>query len=77
VAIAANTTYVVSYHTNTGHYAADQGYFSSGGFDDGVLHALSSAAAGGNGVYHRGTSAFPTSTDDLGTNYWVDIVFSL
>ena len=29
VAIAANTTYVASYHTDTGHYAATGGYFAT------------------------------------------------
>ena len=28
IAISANTTYVVSYHTDTGHYAFDAGYFA-------------------------------------------------
>ena len=31
VAITANTTYVVSYHTNTGFYSADSGYFAAAG----------------------------------------------
>src|SRR6478735_8897076 len=28
VNVSANTTYVASYHTNTGHYSADSGFFS-------------------------------------------------
>ena len=37
---------------------------------------MHSAAASnnGNGVYHRGSSAFPTATFEA-TNYWVDVVF--
>ena len=74
VAITANTTYVVSYHTTTGFYAAtDQGLASS--VDNAPLHALSNAAAGGNGVYIPGASAFPNQTYNS-SNYWVDVVFS-
>ena len=74
VPIAANTTYVVSYHTNVGHYSASSGYFNSAGIDASPLHAPPTAAAGGNGVFLYGASAFPTQTFN-GTNYWVDVVF--
>ncbi|MBD9449965.1 DUF4082 domain-containing protein, partial [Rhizobium sp. RHZ02] len=76
VTITANTTYVASYHT-TGAYVATDGFFTSG-VTNGPLTALSSAAAGGNGVYSYGGSAtaglFPTSTYDS-ANYWADVVF--
>ncbi len=76
VTITANTTYVASYHT-TGAYVATDGFFTSG-VTNGPLTALSSAAAGGNGVYSYGGSAtaglFPTSTFDS-ANYWADVVF--
>jgi len=74
VAVAANTTYVVSYHTNVGHYAAASGYFSSLGVDASPLHAPPSGAVGGNGLYQYGPTAFPTQTFNA-TNYWVDVVF--
>ena len=61
VAITANTTYVVSYHTNVGHYSASGAYFSALGFDRSPLRAPSTGAAGGNGVYGYGASNFPTS----------------
>jgi hypothetical protein len=73
VAIAANTTYVVSYHTDTGHYSAASEYFANGGASAGTLHALSNAAAGGNGVYGYGASAFPSHSYKA-TNYWVDVM---
>ncbi|MFT2214626.1 DUF4082 domain-containing protein [Rhizobium giardinii] len=76
VTIAANTTYVASYHT-TGFYVATDGFFTSA-VTNGPLTALSSAAAGGNGVYAYGGSAttglFPTNTYDS-ANYWADVVF--
>ncbi|MBW4589165.1 DUF4082 domain-containing protein [Aetokthonos hydrillicola Thurmond2011] len=76
VAITANTTYIASYHTNVGHYSADEGYFANSGVDNAPLHALSNGTSGGNGVYHYGsTSAFPSSTYNS-SNYWVDVVFS-
>ena len=74
VAIAANTVYVVSYHTNVGSYAYTSNYFASAGIDNGPLHALRNGVSGGNGVYRYGGVAFPSSTFNS-TNYWVDVVF--
>jgi N,N-dimethylformamidase beta subunit-like, C-terminal/Domain of unknown function (DUF4082)/Calx-beta domain/Bacterial Ig domain len=73
VPIAANTTYVVSYHTNFGHYSATAGYFNTTGADAWPLHAQPTAAAGGNGVFVYGAAGFPTQPFN-GTNYWVDVV---
>ncbi len=76
VAIAANTTYVVSYFAPNGHYAVDNTFFSAAGFDNGSLHALSNAAGSGNGVYQYGAaSTFPTASYQA-SNYWVDVVFA-
>ncbi|HTO02417.1 MAG TPA: DUF4082 domain-containing protein, partial [Opitutus sp.] len=74
VSIAANTTYVASYHCASGHYSADANYFTSS-FDSPPLHAPSSATTGGNGVYAYGSGSFPNSTWNA-ANYWVDVVFS-
>jgi PKD repeat protein len=75
VAIKANTVYVASYHTNTGHYAGDNNYFATTGVDRGPLHALRNGVSGGNGVYMYGSSpAFPRYTYQS-SNYWVDVVF--
>ena len=74
VAISANTVYVASYHTTTGHYSINTNYFSAG-VDNPPLHALASAGSGRNGVYRYGTSsAFPNLTFKA-ANYWVDVVF--
>ena len=74
-AISANTTYVASYHVNSGHYSADANYFSTAGVDNPPLHALPNSVTGGNGVYRNTSgSAFP-NTSGKGTNYWVDVVF--
>jgi methionine-rich copper-binding protein CopC len=73
VTVAANTTYVASYHTDVGHYASDTGYFANG-VDNTPLHALASGVDGPNGVYAYGPSAFPTSSYQ-DSNYWVDVVF--
>ena len=40
VAITANTTYVVSYHTETGFYSANLSYFATSGLTNGPLRAL-------------------------------------
>src|SRR5262249_33984756 len=75
VSIAANTVYVASYHTDVGHYASNGGSSATPGFDNPPLHALSTGASGGNGLYVYGASAFPTNTYNA-NNYWVDVVFS-
>ncbi len=76
VTINANTVYVASYHTNSGHYSCDQNFFAGGGVDAPPLHALANGVSGVNGVYGYGSaSKFP----NLGwnsSNYWVDVVFN-
>jgi hypothetical protein len=74
VAIAAGTTYIASYLAPAGHFAYNLSYFASSGVDNGVLHALSNTAAGGNGVFLFGSGGFPSQTFNA-TNYWVDVVF--
>ncbi|MPZ20455.1 MAG: DUF4082 domain-containing protein [Luteitalea sp.] len=74
VAISANTSYVVSYHTSSGFHTGDLGYFASGGVDNAPLHALQDGQDGPNGVYKYGASGFPNQTFQS-ANYWVDVVF--
>ena len=73
VAVTANTTYVISYHTNTGHYAYNKDYFAST-TNKSPLRALANGEDGGNGMYRYGASAFPAETWSS-SNYWVDVVF--
>jgi hypothetical protein len=76
VAIAANTTYIISYYAPSGHYAADENFFGTSGVDNLPLHALSNSVAGGNGVYlYASGGGFPSNTFNS-TNYWVDVVFT-
>jgi hypothetical protein len=76
VNIAANTTYVASYHT-TGEYVVTEPYFTAA-VTNGTLTAPSTTTAGGNGVYgYGGTNTnglFPTNTFNS-SNYWADVVF--
>jgi hypothetical protein len=70
VAITAGTTYVASYHTNTGHYAATLNGLASA-VTNGPLTALASG-----GVYtYNSRNVFPTHTYSA-SNYWVDVVYS-
>ena len=70
VAITAGTTYVASYHTDTGHYAATTSGLASA-VTNGPLTALASG-----GVYAYGSgNVFPTSTFNA-ANYWIDVVYS-
>jgi hypothetical protein len=76
VAIAANSTYVVSYHAPNGHYALNQNYFTTTGVDNAPLHALvSGGASGTNGVYNYSTGSTFPSNSFAASNYWVDAIF--
>ena len=69
VPVTAGTTYVASYHTNSGHYA-----YTSGGLSSAVTNGPLTALANG-GVYSYGSSnAFPDSTYD-DSNFWVNVVY--
>lgn len=75
VRILANTTYVVSYHTNIGNYAYSGGFFAANGISNPPLSALRDGQEGGNGVFRYGPSGFPSESYNA-TSYWVDVVFS-
>lgn len=77
VQVTAHTTYVASYLAPNGGYSVNSGQFSSAGYDNSPLHALSTSAyANGNGLYlYSGSAAFPTSSFN-GSNYWVDVIFT-
>jgi hypothetical protein len=70
VAVTAGTTYVASYFTSTGHYAA-----TSAGLASAVTNGPLTALVGG-GVYASGSSnTFPNNMYN-DNNYWVDVVYS-
>lgn len=74
VTVQAGKTYVVSYHTNSGHYAYDYHYFDSAHHSP-YLTALAGAGIGGNGVFaYSQAITFPMATSNA-TNYWVDVTF--
>ncbi len=72
--IAANTTYVVTYFTASGDYAATGNYFTQP-IGTGVLHGLANGTDGPNGIYeYTATSTFPTQSFNS-ANYYADVVF--
>jgi hypothetical protein len=74
VTIAANTTYVAAYWSNSG-WSSDGTYFLNQGADAPPLHALRSGVDGPNGLYAYGSApTFPTAS--RGANYWVDVVYA-
>ena len=75
VAVTAGTPYVVSYHTDTGHYSATGSAFANGGVTNGPLTALADGAAGSNGLFLYGSGGFQTGSVGSG-NYWVDVVYT-
>ena len=76
VAIAANTSYVISYLAPNGHYSGQDGYFASAGIDNPPLHALRNGVDGPNGLYRYSSSmVFPTDTYQS-EGYFPDVVFN-
>ena len=76
IAIAANTTYIISYYAPNGGYAITTNAFTPAGVDNAPLHALANGVDGGNGVFLYGTGGgFPINTF-ASSNYWVDLVFT-
>jgi hypothetical protein len=75
VLIAANTTYIVSYHTSASTYTATSGGLNSN-VTNASLTAPSGGTSGGNGVYAYGASpTFPANSFG-NANYWADVVFT-
>ena len=75
VAITANTTYVVSYFSSSGDYAASGNYFTQP-VVNGFLHGLANGEDGPNGLYkYSATPVFPANSFNA-SNYWVDVVFN-
>lgn len=72
VEITADTTYVASYSSPTGGFAANTDYFATN-LISGNLYAYSNAETG-NGVFLDGTG-FPTITYSS-SNYWVDVIYA-
>jgi len=75
VAVNANTTYVASFFSTSGDYAATDPFFTQAVVNT-PLKGLANGEDGPNGVYiYAGTSTFPTQTFNA-TNYYVDVVFN-
>jgi hypothetical protein len=74
VRVTAGTVYVASYHSPSGNYAAQGGYFTGKGAGSGNVEALPSGSTGSNGVYKFGPSEFPTYSYNT-SNYWADVLF--
>ena len=59
IQVAANTTYVASYHTSVGRYAISVDYFANSSVSSPPLFALQSGIDGPNGVFFYGSGGFP------------------
>ena len=70
VSITAGTTYVASYHTTTGHYAA-----TGAGLSSAVTNGQLTALAGGGVYVYSSSTTFPTNSYNS-ANYWVDVVYN-
>ncbi|WP_303310999.1 N,N-dimethylformamidase beta subunit family domain-containing protein [Hymenobacter sp. BT730] len=75
VAVTANTTYIISYHSAAGYYSANDFGFTSAIVNE-PLRGLANNDDGKNGVYaYSPTPAFPTNNFES-SNYYVDVVFN-
>lgn len=76
VRILADSVYIASYHTSSGHYSGTAGGLINPVTND-LLTALDNVSSGGNGVYSYGASgSFPSTISSNAANYWVDVLFS-
>lgn len=78
VHITAGTTYVASYHTDTGHFSDDQFYFAGidrTALDRPPLHVVTNGFNTPNGVYIYGPRAFPTDSYRA-SNYYIDVLYA-
>jgi hypothetical protein len=74
IAVTAGTSYVVSYHTNTGYYSANAAGFNVPITSNGIT-APASVSGATNGVFAYGAgNIFPTGSFNS-TNYWVDVYY--
>jgi hypothetical protein len=80
VAIAANTTYIVSYHTTATYIAYGPNVFATSGLDNAPLHGLANGVDGNNGIYAYdatpGVGRFPSLYNGQAPYYWVDVVYT-
>ena len=74
VAIAADTTYITSYHSSAGPLRVQPGGYFFGGIDRPPLHAPPTRWRPATASTGTGASGFPDQTFNA-TNYWVDAVF--
>lgn len=76
IPVARDTPYVASVFMPAGHFALDEGAFSSGGVHRPPLHAPQSLPDAGNGVFAYGpASSFPSTS--LESSYGIDVRFSV
>ncbi|MEO6489289.1 MAG: DUF4082 domain-containing protein [Ferruginibacter sp.] len=75
VAIAPNTTYIVSYFTSSGEFIREEPFFTSA-VVNGFLRGLANGEDGGNGVYeYDANPIFPDNTSGS-SNYYADVIFT-
>ncbi|WP_375437790.1 DUF4082 domain-containing protein, partial [uncultured Hymenobacter sp.] len=75
VAVTAGTTYLISYHSSSGNYSAQNPGFGQA-IVNGPLRGLASGEDGPNGVYlYTASPALPTNNFQT-SNYFVDVVFN-
>jgi chitosanase len=75
VSVAANVTYVVSYHAPKGHYSVNFHYFKKNVTNKNLV-ALRAGHGQANGVYRYSRQTTYPGDNGSGANYWVDVIFA-
>jgi chitosanase len=76
VSVAANVTYVVSYHAPQGRYSLNKNFLKRYNYTHKKLEALQSRQGNPNSVYkYSNATTMPNQSAD-GAIYWVDVVFT-
>jgi hypothetical protein len=78
IPIYAGVTYIISYFVPAGYYVRNAWALSSNGVESGYIIVPQSVAGNYNGVYlYSPTSIYPSAGSSSGSNYWLDIKYSL
>lgn len=75
VPVTAGLTYVASYHSPSGFFAATGSYFNSAKVN-GPVRGLANGEDGPNGLYRYSASPVFPNNGYNSSNYWVDILFT-
>ncbi|MGZ4156399.1 MAG: N,N-dimethylformamidase beta subunit family domain-containing protein, partial [Bacteroidia bacterium] len=75
IPVVTGTTYLASYHSNSGDYAFTDYYYTTAKVN-GPIRFLADGEDGANGVYRYSSEPSYPGDNYHSSNYWVDVVFN-